>query len=339
MSRPSSTPGPPRGAALPALDVVFLGTGARSPTPLRAVAATVVIRGGERLLVDCGEGTQRQLMRSVAGLRRLTTILITHGHGDHVLGLPGLLATLSDARREPLAVLGPPGLRALIDGFRVHFGRLAFPMEVREMLPGEEHAGDGYRLVAVATRHGVPSLAWALAEDPLPGHLIDDRLAELGVPAGPARAALARGEEVVLPGGRRVTPSEVTGARRPGRRLVLSGDTRPSADVEAAAAGADLLVHEATFLERDRELAARSGHSTASQAGALAARAGVRMLALVHRSSRYGAGEVLAEARRAFPAAVVPEDLDRISVPSPERGAPRLVPGGGRTRETRDRDP
>ena len=315
---------------VPALEVVILGASARWPTPGHAVSASVVMRGADHVLIDCGEGTQTQLMRSIAGLRRLSVILITHCHADHVLGLPGLLATLSDARTDPLLLMGPVGMRALVDGFRVHFGELTFPLTIREVAPGDIERRDGLRLSALAASHRVPSVAWALVEDPLPGHLIDERLAELGVPPGPQRAALARGETVDLGDGRRVAAAQVTGPRRPGRRIVVSGDTRPAPDVAAASAGADLLLHEATFLERDRDLADRSGHSTAGDAARLAAEARVSLLALVHRSTRYRREEVLAEARALFAATVAPEDLDMIEVPLAEHGSPRLRPGGGR---------
>lgn len=315
----------------PDLRVLFLGTGARHPTPERGVAATLVMRGHERLLVDCGEGTQRLMLASTAGLRRVAAILITHGHGDHVLGLPGLLATFSESRDDPLLVAGPPGTRALVDAFRPHFGALAFPLEVREMTPGEAIARDGYAIEAVAVSHRTPALAWRVREAAARGHLDPDRLAALGVPHGPARARLAEGEQVRLPGGATVSPAEVTGPARPGRSVVLSGDTAPSPAVAEAARGADLLVHEATFLERDRALAETSGHSTAAGAARLARDAGVAMLALTHRSTRYRADEVAREARAVFPATVVPRDLDLIEVPAPEHGPPRLVAGGGRT--------
>ncbi|HSJ73314.1 MAG TPA: ribonuclease Z [Miltoncostaeaceae bacterium] len=321
----------PAGRA-PDMDVVFLGTGARWPTPERGAAATLIARGAEHLLFDCGEGTQLQMMRSTAGLGRLTAIALTHLHGDHVLGLPGLLATLGDGRRAPLRILGPPGTAALVGGVRPLVGDLEFPLEIREMDPGDAELLDGYRLVAAAGRHRVPSLAWCLQEDELPGHLMAARLRRLGVPPGPAWRRLALGGHVTPPGGGRVSAEQVTGPARPGRRVVLSGDTRPTAGVAAIAAGADLLVHEATFLERDRGLADRSGHSTAADAARLAAAAGVGLLALTHRSTRYPREDVLAEARAVFPATVAPEDLDLVHVPLPERGRPRLIPGGAEAR-------
>ena len=221
----------------PDLDLVILGAGARWPTPERGVAAFMVMRGADHVLIDCGEGTQLQMMRSVAGLRRLALILISHCHADHVLGLPGLLATLSEARTEPLTILGPAGIGHLVDGFRVHFGALAFPLTIREVEPGDVERREGYRLTAVAASHRTPSLAWSLEEDPLPGHLLPEALLRLGVPAGPERAALARGDEAVLAGGRRIVPGQVMGPRRPGRRIVFSGDTRPAPAVREAASG------------------------------------------------------------------------------------------------------
>jgi ribonuclease Z len=294
------------------------------------------MRGAEHVLIDCGEGTQRQLMRSVAGLRRLSVVLITHCHADHVLGLPGLLAALGGTRTGPLRILGPPGLAGLMAGFRVHFGDLGFPLDVREVAAGHEERREGFGLTALAVDHRTPALGWALAEDPVPGHLIPERLARLGVPEGPGRAALARGEEVAVGDGWWVSPEQVREPPRPGRVVVFSGDTRPSPAVGAAARGADLLVHEATFLERDRELAERTGHSTAAEAAALARDAGVALLALTHRSSRYPRAQVLAEARAVFPATVAPEDLDMISVPAAAHDAPRLRTGGGRHERCRD---
>lgn len=314
------------------LQLVFLGTGAWSPTAERGLAATMLVRGGEHILVDCGEGTQRQMMLATVGLRGLTTILVTHCHPDHVLGIPGLLATYSEARAEPLAVLGPPGLAELMEGFRPYHGDLAFPLEVAEVEPGGVIVRQGYRLRAVGTCHRVPSLAWLLVEDDRPGHLDAQRARERGVPEGPALGRLSRGEEVLLADGRRVTPDGLLGPRERGRRVLVTGDTRPCPDVAAAARGADVLVHEATFLDRDRTLARAAGHTTAREAAELAAAAGVRLLALTHMSHRYDVRDVLREARRVFPATIVPDDFDAVEIPLPEHGAPLHRPGGGRAR-------
>lgn len=312
------------------LRLLFLGTGAWAPTPERGVAATMILRGGEHLLVDCGEGTQRQMMLSGAGIGRLTTILVTHCHPDHVLGLPGLLATFSDAREEPLSVLGPVGLAELMEGFRVHHGHLAFPLEVTEVQPGDALVRNGYRLEAVASDHRGPSLAWALVEDQRRGHLDAERARARGAQAGPDLGRLSRGEDVILDDGTRLAARGVVGPPERGRRLVFSGDTRPCAAVEDAARNADVLVHEATFLDRDAALAADGAHTTARQAAEIASRAGVRLLVLTHISHRYAVRELLREARAVNPVTVVPDDFDVIEVPLPEHGPPRSLPKTGR---------
>jgi ribonuclease Z len=316
----------------PQLAVLFLGTGAREPSAERGLAADLLIRGGEHILVDCGEGTQRQMMRSTAGLGGLSTILITHLHGDHVLGLPGLLATFSDVREHPLLLAGPTGTRELIDSFRPHFGRLRFDLEVLEVAPGREIAREGYRLAALPARHSGASLGWALIEDDRRGHLDPEKAHSQGVPDGPALGRLAAGHDVEV-GGRTVTSASVVGPMEPGRRIVLSGDTRPTGALAHASESADLLVHEATFLSRDAERARATGHTTAAEAAQVAAAAGVRALALTHRSRRYTTDEILEEARRYFPGVFAPEDFDQIEVPLPEHGRPRLVSGAGAREE------
>jgi ribonuclease Z len=318
-------------APTPQLSVIFLGVGAREPTAARGVAATLIVRGGEHILVDCGEGTHRQLLRSTAGLRGLTTILVTHLHADHVLGLPGLVATFSESRTAPLLLAGPAGTRRMIDGFRPHFGELRFELTIREAEPGDEIARDGYRLVALRAEHEGPALGWALVEDDRPGHLDPDAALRRGVPDGPDLGRLAAGHDVRV-ADRIVRAVEVTGPAQPGRRLVFSGDTRPADDVARAAQGADLLVHEATFLARDADIAESTRHSTVDEAAGLAAAAGVRALALTHRSQRYDAETVSAEAGRRFPGAMTPEDFDLIDVPLPEHGRPRLHAGAARRR-------
>ena len=312
------------------LGVLFLGTAAWAPSAERGAPATMILRGGEHLLVDCGEGTQRQMMRSTAGLRRLTTILITHCHPDHVMGLPGLLATYSDMRHEAMTIAGPAGTSDLMAGFHRYHGDLAFPLQVLELDPGQALAREGYRIIAVATEHRVPSVGWLLVEDDRRGHLDAERARATGVAEGPELGRLARGEDVVLPSGHQVGAATVVGPRERGRRILVTGDTRPCSAVEEASRGADLLVHEATFLDRDADLARESGHTTAAGAAALAARANVALLALIHASHRYGPEEVLREARRHNPATVVPDDLDLVEIPLPEHGRPHVVAKAGR---------
>jgi ribonuclease Z len=313
------------------LDVVFLGTSGSAPTAQRAPAATLVRRGGDRLLFDCAEGTQRQLLRSDVGLVDLEEIFITHFHADHYLGLPGMLKTFALRGREvPVTVYGPRGLRSLVGALRRVFGSLTYPLTVVELEPGERLERVDYAILPFAVNHGVSGVGYALVEAERPGRFDVDAAGRLGVPDGPERGMLQRGEPVTLPDGSVVRPDDVVGDPRPGRKLVLTGDTAPVASVVEAAAGADLLVHEATFCADELDRARETLHSTAGQAALVAREAGVRLLALTHLSSRYPASEVAAEAQAVFPATVVPRDFDMVEIPFPERGEPTLVPRGSR---------
>ena len=313
------------------LDVVFLGTSGSTPTAQRAPAATLVRRGGDRLLIDCGEGTQRQLLRSDIGLVDLTEIYVTHFHADHYLGLPGMLKTFALRGRDvPLTLYGPPGLRELLGTLRRIFGRLTYDVVVEELRAGDVLPRNGYEVRAFAVDHGVTGVGYAVVEDERPGRFDVEAADRLGVPPGRERGALQRGETVQVPDGGVVTPEQVLGPARAGRSVVLAGDTAPSEHVVAAAAGADLLVHEATFCRDEQGRARETRHSTAGEAAAVALAAGVRLLALTHLSSRYGPAEVEQEARDVFPATVVPRDFDLVEVPFPERGAPELRHGGAR---------
>jgi len=308
------------------LDVVFLGTAGSMPTARRAPSATLIRRGGERLLVDCGEGTQRQLLRSDVGLVDLHEVFLTHFHADHFLGLPGMLKTFALRGRElPLTLYGPRGLDELLQSLRRIFGRLTF-----ELAPDAALPRDGYELRTFPARHGRDAIGYALVEEARPGRFDVEAADALGVPFGRERGALQNGTPVTLADGRVVTPEQVVGEARPGRKLVLTGDTAPSDLVVAAAFGADLLVHEATFCEDEADRARETEHSTALEAARVARDANVRLLALTHSSSRYGGGDVEREARAVFPDTVVPRDFDLIEVPFPERGAPELVKRGAR---------
>ena len=302
------------------LDVLFLGTAGSSPSPRRGLPATLVRRGGDRLLVDCGEGTQRQLMRSV-GLIELEELLITHFHADHVLGLPGMLKTFALRQRErELTVYGPRGLRRLFELLQPVVGRLTFPLTLVELEPNDELERDGYRICAFDVDHGAQGLGYALVEEPRPGVFDPERARELGLTPGPDFGRLQRGETVDG-----VRPDQVMGEERRGRKLVLSGDTAPCDMTRLVAWEADVLVHEATFLDEDAERARETRHSTATGAAGLAAAAGVDLLALTHLSPRYSGGQVRDEARTVFDNVVVPRDFDRIEIPLPERGPPVLV--------------
>jgi ribonuclease Z len=314
------------------LDLVFLGTSASMPTAQRSPAAFLLRRGGERLLFDCAEGTQRQLQRSSVGLPDLEEIFLTHLHADHFLGLPGMLKTFAlRGREEPgLTVYGPPGTKQLFGQLRPFLGRLPYLLTVVEVVPGETLERGDYRIATFPVDHGVNAVGYAVVEDERPGRFDVETADALGVPSGPERGTLQRGEPVTLADGRVVTPESVLGPARPGRKVVLTGDTAPAPSVVQAAHGADLLVHEATFSDEEKERARETLHSTAAEAAEVARLAQVRLLALTHVSTRYFGPELAREAREIFPETVVPRDFDVIEVPFPERGTPQLLKGGAR---------
>jgi ribonuclease Z len=311
------------------LDVVFLGTSGSMPTAQRSPAATLVRRGGERLLFDCAEGTQRQLLRSSVGLVELREVFLTHYHADHYLGLPGMLKTFAlRGRTLPITIYGPPGLRDLFVALKRIFGRLTYRYDLVELPPGAELERGDYVLRTFPVAHEVAAIGYALVERERPGRFDVDAADALAIPAGPERGALQAGEAVTLADGRTITPDAVLGPPRPGRRLVLAGDTAPAASVIDAAHRADVLVHEATFCEEERDRARETAHTTAAEAAKIARRAEVGLLALTHLSNRYFGPDVAREARAIFPDTVVPRDFDVVEVPFPERGRPRLVKGG-----------
>jgi ribonuclease Z len=301
------------------LDVLFVGTAGSAPTAARGLPALLVRRGGDRLLFDCGEGTQRQLLRTV-GLPDIEAVYLTHLHADHWLGLPGMLKSfdLRD-RAAPLAVYGPPGTAELMRAMRVVYGRLRYPFGVVELEAGESVRYDGYEIGAFNVRHRTHAFGYAIVEDIRPGRFDDKLATELGVPFGPDFGRLARGETV-----NGVRPEQVIGPERPGRKVVLSGDTAPCDMVRVAAHEADVLVHDATFTEEERDRALETGHSTARQAAELAREADVRLLALTHVSTRYAGAEIRDEARAVFERTVVPRDFDSIEVPFAEKGQPEV---------------
>jgi ribonuclease Z len=281
------------------------------------------------LLFDCAEGTQRQLLRSNVGLVELREVFLTHYHADHYLGLPGMLKTFALRGRElPITIYGPRGLAELFGALRRIFGKLTYPYELVELGPGDVLVRDGYRLVTFPVNHGVSAIGYALVEEPRPGRFDVETADALGIPPGPERGALQRGETIALADGRSITPELVLGEVRPGRKIVISADTAYSPSVAAAARTADVLVHEATFAEEERERARETLHSTATEAAAVAREADVGLLALTHLSNRYFGGEIEREAQAVFPDTVVPRDLDIIVVPFQERGSPELVKGG-----------
>ncbi len=311
------------------LDVVFLGTGGSVPSARRNTAAVLVRRGGDRLLFDCGEGTQRQMQRSV-GLVAVDSIFITHLHADHYLGLPGLLKSYDmQDRAEPLDIYGPPGLTGLFATIARIVGRPGYEVELHELNRGELVERDGYVVEPFDADHRIVANGYALYEDARPGRFDPDAARALGVEPGPAYGALQRGETVAVAGGE-VRPEQVLAPDRPGRKIVISGDTRPSEETRIAAHEAELLVHDATFTAAEAGRAELTGHSTCEQAAELAAAADVRMLALVHVSSRHFIPDVLERARALFAPTVAPRDFDVVEIPLPERGEPRLIENGAR---------
>jgi ribonuclease Z len=302
------------------LTLRFLGTAASRPTVERNVASVAVVREGETILVDCGEGTQRQMMRYGVSFA-LADIFFTHTHSDHLLGVIGLTRTLQlQGRTEALRLWGPPGSARLLRQ-AVTFGgdRVGFPVEVLEVAPGTPvRRGDEHDVVPFAVEHpGVAAVGYALVERERRGRFNPELARALGVPEGPLWGELHRGRAVTLGDGRVVEPGALVGPTRPGRTVVVTGDTRPCAATVEAARGADLLVHEATFADDEAARAKETGHSTAREAAGVAHAAGARRLVLTHVSARYShdTRELEAEARSVFPEARVARDGTEVEVP------------------------
>ena len=297
--------------------VTFLGTAAARPTVGRNVSALVMQREGELLLFDCGEGTQRQMMRYATGFA-LNDIFFTHMHADHFLGLTGLLRTMGlQGREEPVRIWAPQGgARVLNAAVGLGVDRIPFPVEIQELAPGDAVPRQEYRIVAFRPDHGVHALGYALAEDERRGRFHPERARELGVPEGPLFGKLHRGESVEVDG-RTISPEDIVGPPRPGRLVVYTGDTRPCKRTAEIARGADMLIHEATFTADEVERARATGHSTAREAAQVAKRAEVRSLVLTHLSARYADDPrpVEREARKVFPGAIVAYDGLAIEIP------------------------
>jgi ribonuclease Z len=307
------------------LSAVFVGTAGSTPTARRGLASLLLRRGGDQLLFDCGEGTQRQLIQSV-GLGDIQHLFVTHFHADHILGIPGMLKTFGLRGREvPMTIYGPPGLQAVIDDMNTLIGRLPFDVDIYELEPGEELGFKGYTVSGFDVAHGSRAFGFKLSEHERPGHFDDALATELGVQSGPDFGVLQRGGEITLANGTVVKSDQVVGETRRGRTIVYTGDTGPCDATVDAASGADLLIHEATFGDDEAARAAETNHSTARQAAEVARDAGVEMLCLTHVSGRYFGKELRAEAREVFTNTELPRDFDVVELPFPERGVPILV--------------
>lgn len=309
---------PPRNAARPKmLNVTFLGTAGSLPTPERNPSAILINREGELMLFDCGEGTQRQMMRARTGMMRLNYIFLTHLHADHILGIPGLLETMAfQGRVEPIAVVGPANTGHLVESFKTvcYFSR-KFDVKAIELEPGDVLKMDGYQVKAIESHHSVPSLGYVLEEEPRLGRFNRDAAVTLGIPPGPLFGKLQHGQTVDVDG-KTIQPHQVMGPARPGRKIVYTGDTRPCRSVEAASIGADLLIHDCALANDMADWARETKHSTAGEAAEVARRADVKLLVLTHISSRYSedTSRLLDEARSVFERTVVAEDLMSLEV-------------------------
>jgi len=301
------------------LSITFLGTSASRPTVERGLSAVAVVREGDTMLVDCGEGTQRQMMRYGVSFN-FGDLLFTHFHTDHVFGAMGLMRTMSlQGRTEPLRIWGPRGVDQLMKRAEAFGGeRLSFPVEVAEVTPGTPIKRKDYAIVPYPVDHrGSVAVGYALVEEERRGRFNPDLARELGVPEGPQWGKIHKGESITLEDGRVIEPSVLVGPTRRGRTLVISGDTRPCAATIALSANADLLVHEATFGDEEAARAAETGHSTAREAAQLAAQAGVRRLVLTHFSARYSRdpSDLDREAKEVFPHVTIARDGMEIIVP------------------------
>lgn len=302
--------------------VIFLGTGGSVPTPSRSLPAVLIKRQSEQLMFDCGEGVQRQMIKAKTGFHRKMKIFISHLHGDHVLGLPGLLQTMALLdRQKKVDVYGPKGIRNFFECVQesLQFG-LTFPVEVHEVYDsGVVCEEEAYIVEAVRSDHVVLGWAYAFVEKPRPGKFYPDKARFLGVPEGVFWSKLQHGNTVKLPSGQIVSPEEVMGLPRKGRKIVYSGDTRPFKAFIEFAADADLVIHEATFDDALSEKAELDGHSTPSQAGLQAKKAKAKKLVLTHISARYVNTELLLkQAQKVIKNTLVAEDFMALELPLPD---------------------
>ena len=297
--------------------MIFLGTGGSWPTVKRNVSAIAVKRGGEILLFDCGEGTQRQIQKSGLSYMQIKSIFISHFHGDHFLGLPGLIQTMQlNDRKEPLTIYGPRGISRIVEIVKnLGYFRPSYEIVGKDVDEGDEIRFDGYSVRPFRVEHNVPALGYVLEEDMRPGRCNKKKALELGIPEGPLFGRLQRGESIKLKDGRMITPDMVLGPPRPGRKVVYTGDTKPCNKVVEFARNADLLIHDATFLSDLEDVAIEYGHSTARQAAEIAKEANVDRLVLTHISPRYLDDRAIEEeAKNIFENSIVARDFLKLEV-------------------------
>jgi len=301
------------------LQVIFLGTAGSVPTPSRSLPAIAIQRKGELILFDCGEGVQRQMVKAGLGFNKKMKVFITHMHGDHMLGLPGLIQTMSLLDRiRKLEIYGPTGLEDFVEAIEktVQF-TLTFPLQIVEIKRGglvcEEKE---YEIYATWADHMAPAFAYSLVEKPRPGKFYPEKAKALGVPEGVLWSKLQHGSAIKLPNERVVEPEEVVGPPRPGRKIAYTGDSRSTKSLVKLAKNADLLIHDCTFDDELAERATEDGHSTPSQAAKTAKKAKVKRLILTHISARYKTPDLLLnQARKAFVNVDVAEDFMKIDLP------------------------
>ena len=302
--------------------VIFLGTAGSVPTPDRSLPAVLVKRGNEQLMFDCGEGVQRQMIRAKVGFHRKMKIFVSHLHGDHILGLPGMLQTMALMdRQRTLEVYGPEGIERFLECLRasLQFG-LTFPVEIHEVYDdGVICEEKGYTVEAARSNHVVLGLAYAFVEKTRPGKFYPEKAIILGVPEGELWSKLQHGDTVELSNGQVISPDTVMGTPRKGRKIVYTGDTRPFKGFANFAVDADLVIHEATFDDTLSEKAESDGHSTPSQAAKEAKKAKAKKLVLTHISARYPDSQLLLEqAQKVFKNTVVAEDFMELELPLPD---------------------
>lgn len=299
------------------LRIIFLGTGGSWPTIKRNVSSVAIKRGSEILLFDCGEGTQRQFQQSNLSYMQISKIFITHFHGDHFLGLPGLIQTMQlNDRDKPLHIYGPKGMNELIDRLlALGYFRSSYKIISHEINNDDKIEFEDYNIYTLKVKHNVPAFSYCFSEHQRPGKFNKPKAIEIGIPEGPLFSKLQRGQSVTLANGKKITPSMVLGPSRKGRMIVISGDTKPCEEMIAFSKDADVLIHEATFDTELTKIAKEYGHTTALQAAEIAKKANVKKLFLVHISPRYLDYQVLQnEARKVFLQSFVPRDFHEIEV-------------------------